>query len=182
MANGDLIILDGCTFFHSSANGDVDAQDGRGLFFRDVRHLSRWLVRIDGQELELLTSHSVAYYSARVVGKTETAADDRPRLAIRRDRFVTEGVHEDVVVENLTSEPQNVTLELEYATDFADVMEAEAGQNGSGRHWQDPHPRSVVLWNERRGYRRGTIVTFSRNGAVGKKRATFAIALRPRGT
>src|SRR3954447_26110006 len=47
-AERDLIILDGCTFFYSSENGDVEAEDAEGLFYRDVRHLSHWDVRVDG--------------------------------------------------------------------------------------------------------------------------------------
>src|ERR671936_728790 len=98
--NADLIILDGCTFFYSDANGDVEAQEAEGLFYEDVRHLSRWLVRVDGHELAPLTSRRVDYYSARIVCKPDNASDDRPPLSVRRDRFVTDGVHEDVVVEN----------------------------------------------------------------------------------
>jgi glycogen debranching enzyme len=176
----DLIILDGCTFFYSSANGDIDVEDGRGLFYRDVRHLSQWIVRIDGAELEPLSSRRVDYYSARVVAKPAHSADDRPKLTIRRDRFVTEGVHEDVVVENLTEEPQSFRLELVYSTDFADVMEAQENGNGAGRRWHETRSRSVVLWSERSGYRRGTLLSFSRRGRVGNERATFSIALRPR--
>jgi hypothetical protein len=33
-AETDLIILDGCTFFYSSENGDVEAEDAEGLFKR----------------------------------------------------------------------------------------------------------------------------------------------------
>jgi hypothetical protein len=67
MSRNDLIILDGCTFFYSEENADVDAENGQGLFYRDVRHLSRWLVRVDGDELKPLTSRRVDYFSARVV-------------------------------------------------------------------------------------------------------------------
>ncbi len=182
MASDPLIIIDGGTFFLSRGNGDVDADDGQGLFYRDVRHLSRWIVRVDGSALEPLTSRRVDYYSARVVGKTDGSGDDRPSLAIRRDRFVSEGVHEDIVIENLTPERRSVVLEVAYGADFADVMEAEAGSNGSGRSWQETSPRSARLWNDRSGYRRGTVVTFSRNGKVGKRQATFNVTLQPRET
>ena len=64
----DLIILDGCTFFYSDENGDVDANDAEGFFYQDVRHLSTWHVLVDGHEVEPLTSRRVDYYSARIVG------------------------------------------------------------------------------------------------------------------
>jgi len=44
--NDDLIILDGCTFVYSDGSGDVEAEEAEGFFYQDVRHLSRWLLRI----------------------------------------------------------------------------------------------------------------------------------------
>src|SRR4051812_17578606 len=166
MNNDALIILDGCTFFYSDANADVAANDGQGLFYKDVRHLSCWQVRVDDRKLEELTSRRVDYYSARVVCRKEATTDDRPTVTIRRDRFVSEGVHEDIVLENLTPESQDIRLELSYGSDFADVMEAQNGGNGDGVHWQEPGPRTVALWSDRNGYTRGTVLTFSRKGHV----------------
>ncbi|HZT44720.1 MAG TPA: glycogen debranching N-terminal domain-containing protein, partial [Gaiellaceae bacterium] len=174
-----LIVLDGSTFFYACANADVEAGDGQGLFFKDVRHLSRWVLRVDGEQLVPLTSRRVDYYSQRVVA-TKPGEEDAPALAVQRDRFVSDGVHEDVVVENLSSQPCTVELELGYAADFADVVEAQADGNGSGRHWQEPAARSVTLWCEREGRRRGTVLTFSRHGRVSKDRASFAVELAPR--
>jgi glycogen debranching enzyme len=177
-----LIVLDGCTFFYSDENGDVEAQGPEGLFYQDVRHLSRWGARVDGHELDALTSRRVDYFSARIVCQTSDEAKDAPPISVRRDRFVTEGVHEDIVVENLSAERRSVTLEVSFGSDFADVMEAQRGENGEGRSWQDRSARSVTLWNDRDGYRRGTVVTFSRSGRVTRDSATFEVALAPRET
>ena len=91
MNNGDLIVLDGCTFMYSDVSGDAEADEAKGFFYRDVRHLSSWHVFVDGKAIEPLSSRRVDYYSARIVGGDE-------KLAVRRDRFVSEGMHEDVVV------------------------------------------------------------------------------------
>jgi glycogen debranching enzyme len=180
-ADTDLIILDGCTFFYSDEKGDADAQDADGFFYHDVRHLSRWHVRLDGKALEPLTSRRVDYYSARVVGTPPHEGDAAP-VSVRRDRFVTEGAHEDVVLQNLSDDPHDVKLELHYGTDFADVMEAQEGGNSKGRTWEELTARSVTLWHDRDGYRRGTTLRFNRRGRVLKQRATFAVSLRPRET
>ena len=181
MAGGDdIIILDGCTFWYSDANGDLEAEEHEGFFFRDVRHISRWQLRADGCALDPLTSRRVDYFSARFVGKPDNGAKGAPPVSIRRDRFVTEGAHEDVVLENLTDDPQDVRLELSYASDFADVMEAQEGGNGAGRNWHDTTARSVTLWNERDGYRRGTLLKFNRSCTVTKERASFEVHLGPR--
>jgi glycogen debranching enzyme len=179
-ADTDLIILDGCTFFYSDKNGDVDAEDAEGFFYQDVRHLSTWHVRVDGKPVEPLTSRRVDYFSARIVSTPPTDGSDAAPVSVRRDRFVTEGTHEDVVLENLTDDPQHVKLELQYDCDFADVMEAQEDGNGKGKSWQELTARSVTLWHERDGYRRGTTLTFNRRGRVLKRRATFDVSLRPR--
>ena len=177
----DIIILDGTTFWYSDPNGDLEAREHEGFFYRDVRHISTWQLRINGCKLDPLTSRRVDYFSARIVGKPD-GVEGAPSVSVRRDRFVTEGAHEDVAVENLTAEPQDVRLELAYESDFADIMEAEEGGNSGGKQWRDRKPRSVTLWNERDGYRRGTFLKFNRTGRIGKDRATFDIHLRPRET
>ena len=183
MAGGDdIIILDGCTIWYSDANGDLEAREHEGFFYEDVRHISRWQLRIDGKPLDPLSSRRVDYYSARIVCTTSEEASDNPPVSVRRDRFVSEGAHEDVVLENLSDEPHDVTLELTYGSDFADVMEAQEDGNGEGRSWQDVATRSVTLWHDRDGYRRGTVLTFNRQGQVQKTSATFRVRLRPRET
>jgi glycogen debranching enzyme len=181
-AETDLIILDGCTFFYSSENGDVEAHEAEGLFYEDVRHLSSWRVLVDGREIEPLTSRRVDYYSARIVGTPPQQGDGAAPVSVRRDRFVSEGVHEDVVLENLSGDEHDVKLELRYGSDFADVMEAQGKGNGDGRTWSELAKRSVTLWHDRDGYRRGTVLTFNRQGQVHKERATFRVHLRPRET
>jgi glycogen debranching enzyme len=171
--NDALIILDGCTFMYSDLSGDVEAEDAEGFFYEDVRHLSRWHVLVNGKPIEPLTSRRVDYYSARIVGGDE-------KLAVRRDRFVSEGMHEDVVVQNLGPKPREVRVEVRYGSDFADVMEAQGGGNGNGRSWAEAKARSVTLWHEREGYRRGTAVTFNRSGQVTRKRARFRATVPPR--
>jgi glycogen debranching enzyme len=167
-----LIILDGCTFVYSDRSGDVEEEGAAGFFYQDVRHLSSWQVLVDGKPVEPLSSRAVDYYSARIVGGDE-------QLAVQRDRFVSEGVHEDVVVRNLSPEPREVRVELAYGSDFADVMEAQQGGNSFGRSWSERTTRSVTLWHDRDGCRRGTAIGFNRRGRVTGKRASFRARLRP---
>jgi glycogen debranching enzyme len=179
VSDTDLIILDGGTFFYSNENGDVEERAPSGFFYRDVRHLTLWKLTIDGCEINALSSRRIDYYSARVVGTPPHDGEAAP-ISVRRDRFVTEGAHEDVVLENLTDEPQEARLELSYEADFADVMEAEASRQGEGKRWVETTPRSATLWSERDGYRRGTKLRFNRQGRVTKRRAVFRVRLRAR--
>jgi glycogen debranching enzyme len=176
----DLIILDGSTFWYSDRNGDLEARAHEGFFYEDVRHLSSWHLRLEDHELEALTCRRVDSFSARIVCKRSLDGDDAIPITVRRERFVTEGAHEDVYLENLQDAPCDVRVELRYASDFADVMEAQAGGNGEGRNWQESTSRSATLWNERDGYRRGTRLSFNRACRVTKGRAAFRVRLAPR--
>jgi hypothetical protein len=129
-----LIILDGRTFFYSDARGDVEAPEAEGFFVDDVRHLSHWRLTVDGQPPKLLTSRRVDYFSALVVG-IAGETDEGPALAVRRERFATDGLHEDLVVQNLTRAERSVRLELAFGSDFSDVMEAqERAGRPPGKH------------------------------------------------
>ena len=180
MAEDELIILDGTTFFYSDQCGDVEAEEAEGFFYRDVRHLSRWLLFFDGNRLDPLTSRRVDYFSLRIAGAVPKAEDASP-LSVIRDRFVTEGVHEDLVVQNLTDREQRVRLELEFGSDFADVLEAQKGGpgNAEGKRWIDVGTRTATLWHEREGYRRGTSIRFRRQCRLTSTRAVYDLRLAP---
>jgi hypothetical protein len=93
---GGLIVLDGSTFFVSDPTGDVEAVRAEGFFHEDMRHLSRWRLLVDGEPPRTLSSANVDYYSARVLGSVRHDDDGAPTLAVRRERFVSGGIHEDV--------------------------------------------------------------------------------------
>jgi glycogen debranching enzyme len=179
MAEDQLIILDGTTFFFSDQRGDVEAELAEGFFYEDVRHLSRWLLFLGGKRLEPLTSRRVDYFSLRVAGAPE--AKDGAPLSVIRDRFVSEGVHEDLAVENLSDREQRVRVELRFGSDFADVAEAQQGGPGNteGKRWVDVGARTVTLWHERDGYRRGTAIRFRRRCRLTTNRAVFDLRLAP---
>jgi len=174
----DLITLDGCTFFYTDSTGDVDAREAKGYFFEDVRHLSRWQLLLDEQPLDCLASRPVDYYSARMVC---APPGEQPAVTVRRDRFVTDGVHEDVIVTNHRAEPVEVKLELRFGADFADILEAQqSGESGSGENGHELAGSRATVWHQRDGYRRETIVAFSRNDVqLEEGRAVFDLHLGP---
>ena len=174
---GQLIVLDGCTFFISAETGDTNSSPQEGFFNEDVRHLSRWELLVDGKPIDVLTSKRVDYYSARIVAGTR---NDKP-IAIRRDRFVTDGFHEDVELENLSEEPRRVRVEFCFGSDFADVMEAQQdGNDGNGRVDARIGRRSITLGESRNGYRRETKITFRKQGRLRKGSMRFDLELGPR--
>jgi glycogen debranching enzyme len=146
-----------------------------------MRHLSRWLLRIEGEPPQALSSRTVDYYSARVAG---AACFDRdagtPTVAIRRVRFVAEGVHEDVIVENLTDHPRELELVLEFASDFGDIFECRTRPQKQGETTSEVREREVALRYQRGDFSRTTVIRFSQPCALDGDRASFAVKLAPR--
>jgi glycogen debranching enzyme len=178
-----LTILDGTTYFMSDSSGDIEAKRAEGFFHEDMRHLSRWVLRIEGEPPLLLSSRRVDYYSARVAGAACVDEEiDAATIAIRRERFIAGGVHEDVIVENLTEQPRDLELTLEFASDFGDIFECRTHPEKRGDVVQEVGEQQVMLRYERGDYTRTTIVRFSRPCTLTRERATFALALSPRET
>jgi glycogen debranching enzyme len=172
----NLLLLDGCTFFLSQENGDVESHAPEGFFFADVRHLSQWRLLIDGAPLKTLMSRAVDYFSGRVVAAPE---GKDPPLTVERNRFVTDGAHEDIVVTNHSSEQRLVELDVCFEADFADIMEAQEPGAYGNQTEIDVATRGVTLTFEQDGFRRGTRITFSRKGEIQEDRVIFKIELGP---
>ena len=177
--SGHLLLLDGSTFFLSQENGDVEARTAAGFFYNDVRHLSQWRLLVDGRPLKPLTSRAVDYFSGRVVAAPEGTD---PPLSVGRDRFVTDGVHEDVLVRNHTPEERLLELELRFASDFADVLEAQTPGAYGDRTEIELGERSVTLAFEQDGFRRATRVRFNRKGEVREDRVVYRVTIPPHGS
>ena len=64
MSDSSISILDGSTFVVSSPNGDIEAgpDQPHGLFFKDMRHLSKWKLTIKGVPLGVLSTDTIEYY------------------------------------------------------------------------------------------------------------------------
>jgi glycogen debranching enzyme len=174
----NLILLDGCTIFVSTENGDVAANKPEGFFYNDVRHLSEWRLLIDGQPLKTLTSRAVDYFSGRVVA----APDGKdPPLSVERDRFVTDGIHEDIVISNNSQEQRLLRLDICFAADFADILEAQTPGAFGDATAVDVARRSVTLSFEQDGFRRATRLSFNRKGDLHPDRIVYKVELPPHG-
>ena len=94
----DLVqILDGNTFVVSDSRGDIEASltDPTGLFSFDTRFLSKWVLTIDGQRLNALSTDDLQYFETRffLVPGTGTVYVDS-KLSVIRQRAVGDGFSE----------------------------------------------------------------------------------------
>jgi glycogen debranching enzyme len=180
---GDLALVDGTTYFLSSESGDIEAKGAEGFFHADMRHLSTWCLLVADEPLHVLASSCVDYYSARVVGTLTNAADGTaPAVSVARDRFVADGVHEDLSIQNNSERSCKLKVELRFGSDFADILEckSEPKKRGTISADVDADARSVTLIYARGGYRRATRIAFSSDCDVRNDRAVFRLALEPR--
>src|SRR5262245_15952458 len=125
-ANGKPInLLSGNTFVVSDSRGDIDDSLGgiTGLFASDTRFLSRWLLTIDGQVPQVLSTDDCQYGSAQffLVPDTGTVYVDA-ELVIIRMRTVGHGFHEDMNILNLSPKSVNLEVRVAAGSDFADLF------------------------------------------------------------
>src|SRR5438045_3091 len=96
-------ILEGNTFVVSDERGDIDGSpvEAHGLFDRDTRYLSRWVLTLDGQQLATLSVDRTRYYAAQFfLAPGVASAYINAKVAVRRARTVLDGFHEVVTVTN----------------------------------------------------------------------------------
>jgi glycogen debranching enzyme len=104
-----------------------------GFFTRDTRLISGYELRINGRRPMLLNSAPLQFFSARFEFTNEAFLDDvgpvdRQSLAIRLDRTVSEGVHEDIDIVNYGQRPVRLTIEVAIDSDFADIFDVRKDQ------------------------------------------------------
>ncbi len=151
-----ISILDGSTFVVSDRSGDIDAgpDQPHGLFYKDTRFISRWILTVDGTRPNVLSTDDVQYFEAQffLVPPTGTIYEN-PYLSVLRKRLVGEGFHEDVTILNHGAEPAEVELRIEAGSDFADLFEVKDALVKKGETYSDVRDGELVL-----GYRREQFV------------------------
>jgi glycogen debranching enzyme len=160
MKSDTVSVLEGNTFVVGRRNGDVDAGPGEphGLFHRDTRHLSRWLLTVDGKQLDALSTDDTKSFSARffLVPGTGSEYTDAKMSVIRR-RVVGDGFFEELSVLNHGSEPIRPEIALAVGADFADLFQVkDATIDRPGKTFGRVEDDALVLGYERGGYIRET--------------------------
>jgi len=184
MSDNNISILDGSTFLVSSPNGDIEAAPDapQGLFYKDMRHLSKWKLTVEGLALSVLSADANEYYFAQhfCIPPTGTIYKN-PTISIVRRRSVAEGFVEDLTVLNHGTEVEELELRLEVGCDFADLFEVKDALAKKGEFYQKIRDRRLIL-----GYRRGSFVRETMIGSTTRateetvNRLVFRITLQPK--
>jgi glycogen debranching enzyme len=175
-------ILEGITFVVSDTRGDItpDPDEPAGLFYYDMRHLSRWQVRLNGNQLDALSGDVVEYDEAVffLVEPTGTVYRN-PTVSLLRRRHVGDGMREFLELTNHGIEPLSLELSVLFGADFADIFEVKDRLRKTGRLYRRCRDDGVTLGYQRDGFCRETIIRA--DGAFfTEESATFRVTLQPR--
>jgi glycogen debranching enzyme len=121
-----LTLVDGRAFVISDVSGDVRG-GVHGLVYDDFRHLSRFVVTIDGKRLTPIASAATSPFDAVVVHRLHDAdGGELPALLVRRRRIAT-GLRDDLELWSTDGRHVSVHLTIEFAADFAHIFDVKAG-------------------------------------------------------
>jgi glycogen debranching enzyme len=124
---GTLSLIEGSTFCVSARGGDIIPRELHGLYVRDTRVLSRWILRVGGSAVHTLSVRQPDPYAAEVVGWASVGEDTPGHLVVIRRRYVGDGMREDIEVQNHSSRALDGAVTIDVDADFADVFEIKSG-------------------------------------------------------
>jgi glycogen debranching enzyme len=182
----DLVsILDGNTFVVSDSAGDIEASptDPTGLFSLDTRYLSRWVLTVNGERLNALSTDDLQYFETRffLVPGTGTVYIDA-KLSVIRRRAVGGGFDEQLTILNHAEQPAELTVRIEADADFADLFEVKDALAKKGTYSARVERGRLVLGYERETYRRATVIVAKDGARFDEQGVTFSVTLEPHGS
>jgi glycogen debranching enzyme len=184
MSDEMVKILDGNTFVVSDTRGDIEASatDPTGLFSFDTRFLSRWVLTINGERLNALSTDDLHYFETRffLVPGTGTVYVDS-KLSVIRRRAVGHGFHEELRILNHDEKPVKLKVRVEAACDFADLFEVKDALVKKGKYKTRTEDNRLVLGYERETFARETVISASAPAKIDKQGLTFAVSIEPHG-
>jgi glycogen debranching enzyme len=177
-------ILEGNTFVVSDERGDIEASptDPTGLFSFDTRFLSKWVLTVNGERLNALSTDDLQYFETRffLVPGTGTVYVNAT-LSVIRQRAVGDGFAETLTLLNHDDKPVELTVRVEAACDFADLFEVKDALAKKGKYYTRIDEGRLLLGYERDAYRRESIITATAPARIDEHGFTFEVTIEPHG-
>jgi glycogen debranching enzyme len=157
---GTVTLVEGSSFCISSANGDIHPDLPHGVFHRDTRLLSRWILTVNGLTIEPLAAEPKEPYRALFAGRVPRSDGyaDSP-LIVERLREVGAGILEQITIRNYSGVPAECEVALAVGSDFADLFEVKEAR--VQRRWEESrHPEgdSLAVRATWQGVQKGVLI------------------------
>lgn len=181
MDGDEIRVLQADTFMASDRRGDVDPAMERpnGLFYHDMRHLSRWQLRINGRQPDVMSATTLDYDEAVFfLAEPIDGVHRTPAISVIRRRQVALGAREFITVQNHGTAPVQLELSVLFGADFADVFEVKDRIAKSGNHYRRRQDGGMTLGYRRGGFCRETHVRTD-GGYFTEESVTFRLDLAP---
>jgi len=180
----DLVTLvEGSSFCISVASGDVLPGLPQGMFFHDIRFLSEFRLRVNGEWPEPLTAQRLDPFSALFVLRAMPVGGGADsHLVLVRRRYVGQDMREDLLVRNYGEEPAFCRLDLSIDCDFADLFEVkEERVRPKDHHMVDVQDGGLSFRVMQGEIPMAATVTFSQPPQLHVGGATYEVVVPPRG-
>ncbi|MFC7548315.1 glycogen debranching N-terminal domain-containing protein [Plantactinospora sp. GCM10030261] len=162
----DLVsILDGNSFVVSDRNGDIvpSVRFPTGVFSFDTRFISAWILSVNGERLNPLSTDDVQYYEARfflVPGEPTHYVD--AKLSVIRHRSIGGSFDERLTVFNHDGRAMDILVRLDIAGDFADLFEIKNSElDKRGRITTEIADNELRMIYQRDRFRRMAVISTS---------------------
>jgi glycogen debranching enzyme len=173
-------IASGTTFLVSDSAGNITSPGTSGLFIRDTRHLSEYLLRIDGETVvplqSAVTGPGQSQHYAMLANLKDIPAQS---LVVHRVRTLGAQFVDQITVTNYADDRVALTLSLEVDADFADMFEVRGlTQRVPARAGVEVEQHQVAFKDTRYPEQRRTIVDRDPSpDYIGPNRSKYEISL-----
>jgi glycogen debranching enzyme len=155
LLEGSVSVVSPGAYAVSDVRGDFDGSVGPGLFYRDTRHLSRFILRVDGEApvpVEMQKGGSEAVFVLSAGG-----------LHVVRRRVLGGGMEEKILFTNHAREEIEARVEVRCAADFSDVFDVRGYRRAveRGEISEEVEDGCLRFAYRRDGFWRGTVVRVS---------------------
>jgi len=179
MPEESLSVLDGSTFVLGDRRGDLRPGDGRehGFFSDDTRFVSRWVLRVDDTELDLLGLDQDAHFAAQLFLTPRVDKDQAAPCSVMRRRCVDRVWLEEITIVNHLRTTRNMRVALDIDSDFADLFEVKGGAVAPRAVRWRADGSSLVLEYSHEAFQRSVTIASSRPAQITRHGIAFEFAL-----
>jgi len=128
-----VVLKEGGTFLVADARGDITSAHGLGLYERDTRYLSRFILTVNGHRPVIRTTTrpgpAVVSMRASVAARHNSAEC----LRVHRSAVVDDALHVNVTLRNPAPVARRVRVTLTMAADFRDMFAVRGFYSGKRR-------------------------------------------------